>query len=125
MLLKYFIQYKFSLLVAVIIALLSLVPSSSMPDSSLFYIPYLDKFIHFGMYGFFGFVALLESRCKQNCQRFHFLLIFAIFVLSAVIEVLQATVIATRGAEWLDLLANLSGLIGAYVAFRILNSIIS
>lgn len=39
--------------------------------------------------------------------------------MSAIIEVLQATVVATRGAEWLDLVANLLGLFGGYLAFRI------
>ena len=46
------------------------------------------------------------------------LLILAIFMLSAVIEVLQATVVATRSAEWFDLLANLTGVVSGYVAYR-------
>ncbi len=121
--LKYLIRYKFSIVLAILIALLSLVPVSSMPKSSLFSINSLDKIIHFSMYAFFGFVALLESRCSLDCQRYHALLIFAIFSLSAVIEVLQATVVATRSAEWLDLLANLTGLLAGYLAFRLFSTI--
>ena len=75
------------------------------------------------MYAFFGFVALLESRCQIQCIRFHLLLIMIIFVMSAVIEVLQATVVATRSAEWFDLLANFSGLFAGYFAFRIFKSL--
>jgi VanZ family protein len=71
------------------------------------------------MYASFGFVALMESPCLQKCHRFHLLLIVSIFIMSAIIEVLQATVVATRGAEWLDLVANLLGLFGGYLAFRI------
>lgn len=105
-------------MLVVIIALLSLVPSSSMPESSLFAINSLDKIVHFSMYAFLGFVALMESHSKIDCLRYHLLLIFTIFSLSAIIEVLQATVVATRSAEWLDLLANATGLLAGYFAFR-------
>lgn len=117
--LKYLIQYKFSILLAFIIASVSLVPGSSMPESSLFSLIYLDKIVHFCMYAFFGFVAFLESRCAQNCLWFHVLLFWGIFFLSAVIEILQATVVATRSAEVFDLLANLAGLVSGYIAYRI------
>jgi VanZ family protein len=40
--------------------------------------------------------------------------------MSALIEVLQATVVETRSAEWLDLLANAAGLLSGYLAFRML-----
>ena len=121
--LSYVFRYKFSILLAILIALLSLVPSSSFPDSSLFSIKFLDKFIHFSMYTLFGFVALLESRCQIQCVRFHLLLIMIIFIMSTVIEVLQATVVATRSAEWLDLLANFFGLLAGYIAFRIFKNL--
>jgi VanZ family protein len=77
------------------------------------------------MYGAFGFTALLELRCKTVCGRYHALLLFTIFLLSALIELLQATVVETRSAEWLDLLANGAGLVSGYVAFRILKLIIT
>ena len=121
--LSYVFRYKFSILLAIVIAMLSLVPSSSMPDSSLFSIKFLDKIVHFSMYALFGFVALLESRCKGQCVQFHLFLCVSIFIMSAVIEVLQATVVATRAAEWFDLLANFSGLVAGYIAFRIFRSL--
>ena len=121
--LSYMFRYKFTIMLAIVIVLLSLVPSSSMPSSRLFNIPYLDKLVHFSMYTSIGFVALMESRCFKNCQGFHLLLVLVIFVMSAIIEVLQATVIATRAAEWFDLFANFSGLVGGYVAYRILRDL--
>lgn len=113
-------QYKFSILLAGFIALLSLVPSSSMPDSSLFSISFLDKIVHFAMYASFGFVALMETRCHNQCQRLHFLFLSGIFMMSILIEILQATVVASRSAEWLDLLANFTGLAVAYPAYLII-----
>jgi VanZ family protein len=121
--LSYVFRYKFTILLAIIIVLLSLVPSSSMPSSRLFNIPYLDKLVHISMYASIGFVALMESRCIKNCQRFHLLLVLVIFVMSAIIEVLQATVVATRAAEWFDLFANFSGLVAGYVTYRILRGL--
>jgi VanZ family protein len=118
--LSYVFRYKFSILLAFLIALVSLIPSSSMPDSSLFSIRFLDKIVHFSLYAFFGLVVMFESRCKNQCLLFHAILITLVFVLSAVIEVLQATVVATRSAEWLDLLANFLGLIAGYTGYRII-----
>ena len=117
--LNYMIRYKFSILLAILIALLSLLPADSFPDTTLFSVQFLDKLVHLCMYAAFGFVSLLESRCYRGCIRFHLLLILIIFLISALIEVLQATVVATRSAEWFDLLANLSGLLTGYVVFRI------
>ena len=77
------------------------------------------------MYTAFGFTALLESRCKTGCARYHILLLVIILSLSAIIEVLQATVVETRSAEWLDLLANGLGLLSGYVAFRVFRLVIS
>ncbi len=117
--LSYVIRYKFSILIAISIALVSLIPSNNFPDSSLFSIPYMDKIVHFSMYALFGFVAMLESRCHKNCLGIHLVQILVIFILSALIEVLQATMVATRAAEWLDLLANFFGLAAGYLAYRI------
>jgi VanZ family protein len=121
--LSYVFRYKFTILLAFVIVLLSLVPSSSIPSSRLFNIPYLDKLIHLSMYASIGFVALMESRCFKNCWRFHLLLVMVIFVMSAIIEVLQATVVASRAAEWFDLFANFSGLVAGYVAYKILRGL--
>jgi VanZ family protein len=117
--LKYLFQYKFSILLTAFISVLSLLPSSSLPDSSLFSISFLDKIVHICMYGSFSFVALLEMRCKPGCVKKHFLLLLIIFFISFLIEVLQATVVSTRSAEWLDLLANLIGICGGYIFYLI------
>jgi len=108
------------MLLALIIALLSLAPASSFPDNPVFSIPYIDKIVHISMYGSLGFVALMERRCSKECFRHHFIILFVIFVASGLIEVLQAADILSRGPEWNDLLANFLGLLAAYLAFRLL-----
>jgi len=117
--LRYVFKYKFTILLALVIALLSLTPSNNFPFTSAYYIPYFDKIVHIIMYASFGFVALMEHRCSRKCMMAHFIILIAIFLISAIIEVLQATVIQSRGAEWYDLLANFLGLVAAYIAFRL------
>lgn len=117
--LSYMFQYKFTILLALLIASLSLIPGQNMPGSFLFSIPHYDKMIHIGMYAALGFVALMESRKNPPRLAIHMLIVFSIFTLSALIEVLQATVVATRAAEWFDLLANFLGLLAGYVAYRL------
>ena len=101
--LRYVFQYKFSILLAILIALMSLIPGNSLPGSSLFSIPHFDKIAHLGMYGAFGFVALMENRCKTLCFGYHLFIVVSVFLLSALIEILQATVVSAREAEWTDL----------------------
>ena len=83
----------------------------------------LDKFVHFSMYASIGLVALLERRSHIHCNFSHLLLLGVIFAMSVLIELLQATVVATRSAEWLDLLANLTGLVAGFIAYRIIRSL--
>ena len=118
--LRYMFQYKFSILLAFVIALLSLAPSSRLPDTALYSIPYIDKITHCIMYGSLGFVALMENRCSRNCRIYHFIILLGILLVSALIEVLQATVVPSRASEWADILANFLGLLAGYFAFRLL-----
>ena len=118
--LRYVFQYKFSILLAIVIALLSLAPASKFPIESVWYIPYIDKIVHIIMYASFGFVALMESRRTAKSRGFHFFILLGILLASALIEVLQATVVLSRGAEWVDILANFLGLLSGYMAFRII-----
>jgi len=120
--LSYVIQYKFTLLLVVVIALLSLVPGQNMPGSFLWVIPHFDKIVHMSMYAALGFVALSESRRDHPRLGKDVLLLLSIFAMSAMIEILQATVVAGRGAEWFDLLANFLGLIGGYIAHRLVGA---
>jgi len=120
--LRYVIQYKFSILLAIVIALLSLAPASSFPVDSLWKIPHIDKIVHILMYTSLGFVALVESRCSHRCHGLYILILLAILLASALIEVLQATVVLSRGAQWFDMLSNFMGLVVAYLAFRLIGN---
>ena len=117
--LRYVIQYKFSILLTIVIVVLSLLPASDFPFDSVYNIPHIDKFVHISMYASLGFVALLECRCTTRCHGQYFLVLLGILLASVLIEIVQATLIASRGAEWFDLVANSLGLSAAYIAFRL------
>lgn len=74
------------------------------------------------MYAALGFVALAESRRTYSRLAKDVLLLLLIFAMSAMIEILQATVVAARAAEWFDLLANFLGLIAGYIGYRLIGS---
>ena len=76
------------------------------------------------MYGSFGLTALLERRCQERCFPRELLLLLLIFSISLLMEVLQATVVATRAAEWFDLAANFLGLAGAWLTYSLLRRFI-
>jgi len=118
--LRYVFRYKYSILLTFLIALLCLIPSSRIPHTSLFYIPHFDKFVHFSMYAPLSFVAFMESRITRQYSRHHLYIISAIFLLGGTIEILQATLVTSRTAEWTDMLANFIGLMTGYLAFRLL-----
>jgi VanZ family protein len=103
-----------------VISLLSLLPGNDIPFNSLFSIPHFDKLAHFSMYAALGFVAIMESRRPLKSSLFHLVLILILFLLSGMIEILQATVASDRGAEWYDLLANFLGLWAGFLAFILL-----
>jgi VanZ family protein len=113
-------RFKFSLLLAVVIVVLSLLPSNSLPDSGLFSIRFLDKLAHLGMFGMLGMVALLELRCRERCAIGQVIVLMMIFLMGLAIELIQATLIDSRTAEWLDLMANGFGLLAGYLANRVL-----
>jgi len=112
-------QYKFSILLIALIFLLSLAPSSSLPYTRLWSIPYFDKIVHFLMYAPLCFVAFMESRLSRQRFIIHVFIILGILLVSGLIEILQATLAPTRGAEWTDFFANFCGLFAGYLAYRL------
>jgi len=121
--LRYLFKYKFSLLLITLIFLLCLAPSSSLPQTRLWSIPYFDKIVHFLMYAPLCFVALMESRFSRQRFIVHVLIILGLLLFIGVIELLQATLAPSRAAEWADLFANFSGLFVGYLAYRLLGGL--
>ena len=104
----------------VLLTVLSLMPADDLdldgPD-----IPYLDKWAHFGFYGVaavLGALYLWERKRPDPVPGKSLLFLgIALAVYGMIIEVLQGIGGQDRSAEWLDLGANILGIVsGAWIS---------
>ncbi len=101
----------FAIAVFLTIAILigSLLPAQQIP------VPHSisDKIIHGSAYAVLTFFWLLAKPISKTG------IVFGVFFLGALIELLQGTLTNNRHSEWLDVVANTIGIIVAFVAFKL------
>ncbi len=100
---------KFSIIIALIIAYLSLAGSKTFDEVPLFDIPFLDKIVHFGMYFFFMSVMIFEKR--KTIKNTPHLLLLSLIPISygLLMEILQLTITESRSGDAFDFLSNAAG----------------
>lgn len=114
-------HFPFTLFLLVVISYLSFFkpPSTGMDE-----IPYMDKFVHIGMYAALSGTIWLEYlyhyRTRFRLRQIFYLGIIAPVLISGAIELGQAYLTTNRSGDWFDFLANITGvilaaLIGYYV----------
>ena len=110
MLLLYLRRYPITLLLAVSIVLLSLLP---IPDLKMpVQVPLIDKWTHMVMYGVLTLAIWLDYRRSHQQYNAWRLLIFAFFApiaMGGILELMQAYLTTCRSGEWLDFVANTIG----------------
>lgn len=110
MLHKYLFRYPVTLLLAVVIVLLSMLP---MPDLKVgVEVPLADKWTHMVMYGVLTLVVWVEYRRSHDRPDWPRLLLLAFvapIVMGGVLELAQANLTTCRSGEWLDFVANTIG----------------
>lgn len=100
---------KFSILTSVVILYLSLANAKTFENAGLFDIPYLDKFVHFGLYFLFMAVIILEHRhLFSNTRQIIIVALIPVFF-GALIELAQSGFTDTRKADILDIMFNTAG----------------
>ncbi len=107
MLKKFLIEYKITILTAVVIFILSTVSFSSSATSIP--IKHFDKLVHLIMYFFLAFVFYKDYTHNRvfDHKKYHFFLLFLYPLLyGGFIEIIQEYCTQNRGAEWLDWLAD-------------------
>jgi VanZ family protein len=111
--------FLLTILFAIIIMFLSLVPPDIGGGAPSFYFPGMDKIIHGMMYGIFTMLALYEFFKYRRLNFLPFLLIMlAVFFYSILMEIMQYYLIESRSGEVNDVLANLAGILfGALLIF--------
>lgn len=122
MLLLYLRRYPITLLLAVGIVLLSLLP---IPDLKMpVEVPLMDKWTHMVMYGVLTLVIWFDYRRAHHQYNAWRLLIFAFFApiaMGGILELMQDYLTTCRSGEWLDFVANTIGVcIGSVIGILIL-----
>lgn len=100
---------KFSILISLIILYLSLANAKVFESAGFFDIPYLDKFVHFGLYFLFMAVIILEHR--KSFVNTRQIIIFALIPVffGGLIELAQSGFTDSRKADILDIMFNTAG----------------
>ena len=110
MLLLYLRRYPITLLLAVGIVLLSLLP---IPDLKMpVEVPLMDKWTHMVMYGVLPLTIWFDykrSHKQYNAWRLLLFGFLAPIVMGGVLELMQAYLTTCRSGEWLDFVANTIG----------------
>ena len=117
-----FRHFTFSILWALLILMLSLVPGSELPEMSFWELLTFDKVMHIFMYGVFAFKTMMAAS-KQNSiwwmRRWAGVFTIAVVSLFGVsIEIMQETLLPDRYGDWVDVLANTIGVFSGLYIFR-------
>jgi VanZ family protein len=120
LIIRLLIKYKFSILYALFVLFLSLLPFRGTPGSSFFNIPYSDKIAHFILYGIMAFIIILETHHKYLKVWEYIIIILICLFFGGIIELLQMSLPGRSGEVW-DLVANFSGSLTAIPGSLIIN----
>ena len=98
-----------SIIWAIVIAVGSFVPSSTIPS-----VVVSDKWIHFVFYAIFSFLLFLSSLSNTKRSSYRFIRWTYVFLTGAIfggfVEIIQHIIIRGRQGEWMDILANCLGM---------------
>lgn len=117
----YFKRYPLSILVIAVILFLSFFKP---PQTSISEIKNIDKIVHICMYG--GLTVILWSEhIRQHspliCKHLIIGGIICPIIMSGLIEIGQSALTNTRGGDWFDFLANITGVVlGSIFSYYVL-----
>lgn len=115
-------KYWMTILTALLIAVLSLMPAQEFPQVE---VPFADKWTHCVMYGFMTMVMLFEHGGKQfrlvrTNWSIHIIIILIASFWGGLMELLQALCTTTRSGEFMDFVANALGAVIVIIIYRII-----
>ncbi len=114
-------KYYKSITFAVFITVISLIQFKTAPGSGLFNIPYMDKIVHFFLYGVLSFLMLRDSGRELKLITY-IIIILLCLSFGGIIELIQISQ-PGRSGEILDLMANVTGSIIAIPVYYLYNKI--
>ena len=108
--LQYIRKYPFSVTCICLVWILSLLPF--FPETPLDNVEFIDKWVHFIMYGGTCLIIWLEYTLKHRSPDYEKLFFWAWLapvMMGGVLELMQAYCTTTRNGDWLDFAANSTG----------------
>ena len=108
--LQYIRKYPFSVTCICLVWILSLLPF--FPETPLDNVEFIDKWVHFIMYGGTCLIIWLEYTLKHKSPDYEKLFFWAWLapvMMGGVLELMQAYCTTTRNGDWLDFAANSTG----------------
>ncbi len=112
-------RYTFSLLIALCIVVLSIIPIKENPLED---VPFYDKWTHFFMYGALSLVVWWDYLRHRYTVQWGIAISLAVIVpiaMSGALELVQAYLTTCRSGDWLDFAANTVGVMLATLCITI------
>ena len=122
---KLILRYKYSVLVALVIIILSTIPIPEIKH--LEGVPLIDKWVHFLMYAVMSVAMWIDQRNSTQPLSVTYYLWMLIIpsCLGGILELVQAYLTTCRSGEWLDAIADtigaVIGTVGCYLISWIWN----
>ena len=106
---KWIRRYKYSVLVALVIIILSTIPIPEVKP--LEGVPLIDKWVHFVMYASLSIAMWIDQKNVHQplSPTFYLLMIVLHSCLGGILELVQAYLTTCRSGEWLDVIADTIG----------------
>jgi len=103
----------FSIIVALVILLLSLLGSGTLEKVDFMDLTFTDKIAHFGMYFGFTSVIIYENRKKMMFSAIYIVAALIPFFYGILMEFLQEFMTTTRSGNIYDVIFNTAGIIAS------------
>ena len=113
------LKYWKSLLWAIIILVLLLLPGDKISQHKLFQIKHLDKVVHLFLFGVLQFLVLVEGGIYPRASRAGMLVLLYCILFAIASELLQFIPFTGRDPTVYDFLADLAGLLCGGLILRI------
>ena len=114
-----FLKYRFSIIWAIIILVLSGMHGNTVDKISFIKIPHFDKIVHFGMYFLLCSIIIYETGFLKI--KYTFTALFTILIISVtygvLMELMQEYVFIKRSNDIFDVIANSTGAVFSIFAF--------
>jgi len=113
---------------ALFILFICLIPGSNIPKLNSIDIPYLDKMIHFGMYLILSILLVSTIRRSsffdKNPKLSYMLVVLLAILYGGAIELLQDIEVFARDSDYLDFIANAAGVISGLFIYFLLRKLL-